>query len=208
MDMVDYEFFYDQLIPYLPGVELPLVNLQIRKVMRDFLTRTTLAREKFPFETIAGTDTYRLNATYGEVCSILSVKLPAYSPHPLPVVAEERRWPMAEGQPRGWFAALPHLPVLWPTPDAEYAVEIEAAVRPTLGDDLFPQDVVTQHMEAISMGVLGAMYSMPGKPWTKADAAAGAARGYSSAVKTIRATMRDGGQPNASTFRPIAIFGK
>lgn len=207
MANIAFSSLYDQVMPYLPGVELGMLNLQIRKVLRDFMTRTTITREEFLFDTVAGTATYKLTPTYGEVSSILGVYAQG-SEFPLPVVPEERRWARSPGQPAGWFALLASMPAVWPVPDDVYPVRIVAAVRPALATDNVPEEIVAEHAETIAAGVLSAMYAMPGKPWTKTDAAAASGRAYSNSVKTIRSTLRDGGQPNVSTFVGVRRFGK
>jgi hypothetical protein len=208
MSTVEFNVLYDQLLPYLPGAEIELVDFQIRKVMRDFLTRTTLLREPFTFTTVPGAATYRLTPGYGEVASVMEVRSP-YSVYPLPVVPEAKRAIVpTPDMPRGWWTAIAPLLVLHPVPDAEYDIHVVAAVRPTNDADRLPEDITNQHEETLATGVLAAMYSMPGKPWTKKDDALALARAYNSSVKTIRSTLRDGGQPNASTVTPAYVFGR
>ena len=58
------------------------------------------------------------------------------------------------------------------------------------------------------MGTLSMMYGMAGKPWTSTKGAQEAGRGFSQEIKSIRGRLRDGGQPNQSTFSPLFKFGK
>lgn len=207
MPNVAFSALYDQVLPYLPGAELAILDLQVRKVARDFMARTTIVREEFDFTTVAGTPSYRLTPVYGEVASIIDVRLQDAN-WPLPVVPEERRATRSPGQPQGWYAALNSMPVLYPTPDDAYNMRIIAAVRPSLATNDLPEDIVLEHAETLAAGILSAMYAMPGKPWTKTDVAAASGRAYSNSVKTIRSTLRDGGQPNVSTFVGARRFGK
>lgn len=198
---------HDQLLPYLPAVEIPLLNAQIVKTARDFFKRTTILREQFVFATVAGVAEYRLTPAYGEVSAIMAI-WPADDTNPLKVVAEDRRARAEAAQPRGWFAMLPDTPSFYPTPDAAYNFTVNAAVRPRSDATTLPGEVVTQYLEEIAAGVLAVMYGMPGKPWTQSKSATEAGRMYAGAVKTIRATLRDGGQPNQSTFTAARRFGR
>lgn len=207
MTPVALNTLYDQLLPYLPAVELPLLDSQIVKVARDFFKRTTVMRESFAFDTTAGTADYQLNPAYGEVASILEVRRTG-SITPLAVITESHRWPADSGQPTGWFALLPNMPTIFPVPDNVYPLQLAAVIRPKITDTTLPSEVVDQYREELCAGVLAAMFAMPGKPWTQTQTAKEAGRMYAGAVKTVRATIRDGGQPNQSTFTAARRFGK
>jgi hypothetical protein len=204
---VPFSALYDQVMPYLPGADLPLVDFQIRKIARDFMKRTTIQREDFTFVTQAGVPTYQLTPAYGEVCSILTV-WEGDNRNPLGVATEDRRGRVDAGSPRMWWSMLPSMPTIFPTPDGEYTITINAAVCPTLADTMLPEVVVAQHAEALGAGVLAAMMGMPGKPFTQSQASRSNGLMYSGAVRTIRATIREGGQPNHSTITALRRFGK
>lgn len=207
MTPVPTSILYDQLLPYLPAVETPLLDVQIIKVARDFFKRTTLLREQFTFTTVAGVAEYRLIPSYGEVSAIMDI-WPGSSVNPLKVITEARRPRADAAEPRGWFAMLPDTPSLYPTPDDAYTFTVNAAIRPRSDATELPGEYVTQYLEEIAAGVLAVMYGMPGKPWTQSKSATEAGRMYAGAVKTIRATVRDGGQPNQSTFTAARRFGR
>jgi hypothetical protein len=207
MTPVPLNTLYDLLLPYLPAVETPLLDSQIVKVARDFFKRTTLLREEFVFNTAVGIAEYQLNPTYGEVSSILEI-WPDGGVYPLSAVPEDRRSRRDAGQPQGWFSLLPNLPQIYPTPDGEYTLRVRAVIRPKHDDTTLPGEYVDQYREQLAAGVLAAMFGMPGKPWTQSKAAADAGRMYAGEIKTIRATLRDGGQPNQSTFTAARRFGR
>ncbi len=207
MTPVPVSELHNQLLPYLPAVEIPLLNSQIIMVARDFFKRTTVLREEFVFTTTPGVQDYQLNPVYGEVASIIAVWREGRD-WPLDPVPEHVRQRIDAGQPSGWFAMLPNLPSIYPMPDAAYEMTINAVVRPKRDDTTLPGEVVDQYREELCAGVLAAMYAMPGKPWTQSQSAKESGRMYAGAVKTIRSTVRDGGQPNHSTFSPLRKFGK
>lgn len=206
MANVAFSTLYDKILPYLPGAETPIVDNQLRKVLREFMTRTTIIRESFTLTTTPGVSTYRLQPVYGQVSAILRVWPEGQVP-PLPPVSDHALYPREPARPVAWFAHVPDVLSLYPTPDAAYEYFIDAAVTAAQDATTFPEELAHHYGEAIAAGVLAAMMSMPGKPWTQGDAAKSAARMYSGTLRELRARVREGGQSNHSTFRGIAKFG-
>lgn len=207
MANIPFSRLYDQVLPYLPAAETPIVDSQIRKVLREFMKRTSLVREKFQFPTVPGTDSYRLTPTFGQVSSILEVRLGAEDGTKLHALPESQRIPMAAGTPTHWYTLLPHILTLHPAPASSVQIACSAVITLKQDDTTFPEELFEQHAEAIASGVLATMYGMPGKPWTQPNAAKDAGRMYASAMRTIRGELRDGGHPSRSTFRGIVRFG-
>lgn len=211
--LVPFSALYDQVLPYLPAAELPLVDAQIRKALREFMRRTTITRETFDWYTdpMAATPTYWLKPSLGEVSSIIGVWIsedPASGQwHPLPPVPEERRIIRARGKPEGWYTTALDYLTLYPEPDAAYLMRATAVVTLKQTDTFFPDYILSHHAEAIGAGVLALMYGMPGKPWTQQTAAQQAGRAFAGEIRTLRGSLRDGGQPNQSTFIAARKFG-
>ena len=206
METVPFSAMYDHVLPYLPAAEPPIVDSQMRKIVREFMKRTTLFRETFEFATEAGTDVYRLTPTFGQVSSVIEVRFPGRLP--LPVVTEERRiLPATPAEPRGWSTTLPDLLTLHPVPDAAYTLRCTGVLTLKQDDTEIPAAIVEHHAEAVAAGVLAAMFGMPGKPWTQSQSSKESGRVFNGVIRTIRGQLRDGGQPNQSTFRGIARFG-
>lgn len=204
-----FEDVYDHVIPFLPGAEAPIVDQHIRRVLRDFFKRTTCWRETFKFDTNGINDTYHLWPTIGSVAKILLVYLDG-STRPAPVIPEHMRMEqLPPGKPQGWFGLTPQVITLRPSPTDVIPVEVHAAI--TIPVDLttrtFPDDVFDDHIETIAAGIVGGMMLMPGKPWSQRDTGLLYSRMYGAAVAQIRSELRDGGQPNQSTFTPACKFG-
>jgi hypothetical protein len=202
-----FEDLYDLILPYLPGAEQAIVDLQICKALREFFKRTTVWRETFAFNTTIGADTYSLTPTAGEVSSTLLVKAQGNKIDPAP---EQLRDPNAvPGPPRGWYSLIPRLLVLYPVPDAIYPISLTAVITLPIDGSLrtYPEEVHSEHAEAIANGVMGAMMAMPGKPWSKMDSAQVYGGAFGKAIRDTRGKLRDGGQPNQSTFRAPCRFG-
>lgn len=203
--MAAFSALYDYILPYVPGCETPLVDVTIRRVLRDFYKRTTLWRETFTFATTAGQTLYQLIPSSGKVASILTVEINQQRIGSLP--EEKRPAPAAvtaqdASTPNGWYSTYPALLSLNPKPTAGIPVVVEAAI--TLPLDIavltFSDDTFNEFGEEIGSGVVGAMMSMPGKPWTQPKAAGEYLGKYVRCVAAVRARLRDGGQPNASTL--------
>lgn len=210
MANVPFSRLYDQVLPYIPGAELPIVDVQIRKALREFMKRTTLIRETFAFPTLQDAGNYQLTPTFGQVASVLQVFLDnnVGDEIELPVRGEDLRYAgLSSSQPNSWWTTVPSLLSLYPTPDAAYTISVIAAITLKQDDTVFPEELVTNYAEIIAAGTISAMMAMPGKPWTQSAGSQSAGRTFSDGIKTIRGGLRDGGQPNQSTFRGIARFG-
>lgn len=199
-----FSALYDSVLPFLPGAQTPLVDATIRKAAREFLRRTTVAREHVVFTT-GPEEMYQLQPTAGVPASVLTVTVDgAHSP--LPVVPEHVA---RAGSPavRGWSSPMPHLIKLFGI-DAGALVDVELALTLSHDATAFPDGVFENYAEALALGTLSIMYSMPGKPWTSTESAKASARGFGNEIRTVRSKLRDGGQPNASTFSPSFKFGR
>lgn len=210
--MADLAFsdLYSQVLPYLSGAEIPIVDSQIRKAVREWMKRTTMYRETFTVVTLPGISDYKLlpaDPTTRQVCSIIAVYAQGNNNNPLRVVTEDRRPLVDPTEPTGWFSQLPDVVTLYPQPDAPYTFTVNAVLTLTQSATVMPEELIKQFGESLAAGVLSAMMDMPGKPWTQSQAARGYGRIFSGAIRTERGKLRDGGQPNQSTFQSIAKFG-
>lgn len=206
MANVPFSALHEQILPYLPGADTPIIDSTIRKVVREWMKRTTCIRESFAFDTAAGVSDYQLNPTTGLVSSIMAVWQDPAS-DPLPAATEDIRRNVPSACPTHWWEMIPGVVKLYPTPDAVYPITVNAVI--TLGhtDTEMPEELVSAYAEDITSGVLSMMMSMPGKPWTQSRAAVDMGRVFNGAIKTVRGKIRDGGQPNSSTFTAARKFG-
>lgn len=197
---------HDDVIPYLPGAAVPIIDSAIRKATREFLRRTTVLRQEFTFTTTPGADTYRLTPAFGQVSSVLGV-YEAGVDRPLPVATEHARHAGAVTQ-TAWQSPTPNVLRILPVPAEPKEFRVEAVITLGFEDTEFPDDIFENYSEALALGTLSVMYSMPGKPWTSADAARSAGRGFGNEIRRVRSLLRDGGQPNASTLTATFKFGR
>lgn len=210
MANVPFSRLYNQVLPYIPGAEIPIIDVQIRKALREFMKRTTLIRQTFTFPTVEDYNTYQLSPTFGMMSSVLQVFIDDMdgNERELPVRPEELRYAGHENnQPDSWWSTTPDVLTLYPRPDGVYSVSVIGVVTLKQDDTTYPEELSDNYAEIIAAGAISALMAMPGKPWTSSGGSQSAGRTFSDGIKTIRAGLRDGGQPNQSTFRGIARFG-
>lgn len=199
---------HNHVVPFLPGAETTMIDYQSRRVLREFFKRTTVWREVFEFNTTAGVATYSLQPTAGIVAHVMQVFVDGKQAVPVP---EDRRDMQAAAveKPTGWYSLLPQVLTLYPAPIGVVPVKVEAALTLDVAEaaPTYPDDVLNEHAEAIAAGVIGAMMLMPGKPWTQSEHGTMYSRIFGSAVRETRGKLRDGGQPNQSTFIAARRFG-
>lgn len=207
MANVAFNALHNLIVPYLPGADIPILDNSIRKVVREFMKRTTIIRETFVFPTVDGSSGYQLLPTFGQVASIIAVwDDPAADP--LKVATEEMRRNVPKGRPTHWFQTIPGVINLYPQPDGVYTITANAALTLTQTDTQLPEELVANYGEELTAGVLAMMMSMPGKPWTQSKASIEMGRVFNGSIKTVRGSLRDGGQPNQSTFTAARKFGR
>lgn len=206
MANVPFSALHELVLPYLPGADTPIIDSTIRKVVREWMKRTTCIRQTFAFNTVAGVSDYQLNPTTGLVSSIMAVWQDPAS-DPLGVAYEDMRRNALAARPTHWWETIPGVVKLYPTPDAVYPITVNAVITLSHSDTVMPEELVAAYGEELTSGVLSMMMSMPGKPWTQSRAAVDMGRVFNGAIKTARGKIRDGGQPNSSTFTAARKFG-
>lgn len=210
--MAQFSDFYDHIFPFLPSVHPAVVDLQLRKTLKEFFRRSTYWREDIPFTLQVGTDLTTLRPTQpGAVVShILTVTLDGQQLGVAPETA--RRAPGVTAQnakPRGWFSRISDILEFTDVADANYGgvaqVTLNLSMDPTEKD--VPDAVLEHYGDLIGAGCVGALMMMPAKPWTQPEASRPYLNRFAAGVLALRAQLRDGGQPNASTLRGPR-FGK
>jgi hypothetical protein len=201
-----FNTLYDQVVPYLPGAEPGIIDSNIRKALREFMKRSAMFREEFVFNTTPGVHAYQLTPTQFQVASLLSAYAPSISTRALDVATEEMQTLNYRG-PLRWYAIVPDVINLIPAPDDAIEIRANAILTLKQADTTYPEELLHHHGEAIAAGVLSIMMGMPGKPWTKTESAKQYGRVFNSEIKSVRARVRDGGQPNHSTFIAARSFG-
>jgi hypothetical protein len=194
--------FYDHLLPYLPGAEPGVVDLHIRKILKEFLRRTTIWREVIVVNPVVSGALYALVPAQpiGRVSDVLRVGH-GTSSITLPNIPEHMRVaPGSSASPRdGWYVQnLPYIYLATSTGLATVEVALTLTLEPGVVE--FPDFLLNNHSDVLTAGILASLMAMPGKPWTQFDMAKVNWTRYVNGVLALRASLRDGGAPNASTI--------
>lgn len=218
MAVRQFSELYDLILPYVPAVELPLVDYHIRRVTREFTRRTTLWRRRVTISTAPGVSDYVI-APYDaaedaaepeeipEVCdpySIISVTLAGRGIPPRP---EEARAPYgarpANAKPNSWYSPSARVLHLYPTPDAVYEVVVDVVCALTMfpSNPVLPEFLFVDYREIIADGVVSSLKQLANKPWFDPEGAGVWGRRYANSVQGIRAKLRDANQPNRGVMR-------
>jgi len=172
--------FYDLLLPELPGIATPMVDLHLREVARDFCTKTSAWREDLTaIDLVAEQGTY----TVATPASSELVRITELT------VAGELLWRLSDrnegrqnagatpkyrpNQPPFTLSAdLTELTLLEvPAAAVVGGLVIKAALKPTVAATTLPDFLKAQHSEAFRHGVLSRLMAMGRKPWTDRDLA-------------------------------------
>lgn len=203
MAMLPYLDWYDHTLPYLPGAETGVLDFHIRKILREFLRRTTVWRETITLTPLVGSYSYALvPANPGAiVAAVLSVGDSGNMNH-FPVLPENYR--PAPGyadasRPRGWYVqALPYINLYGAIGPTGVQCVLTLTLEPGVLE--FPDFLLNQYSDIIGAGIVASMMAMPGKPWTQFEVAQVHWRRYVNGMLALRAELRDGGQPNSGRF--------
>jgi len=210
--MATFKDLYDHVLPSVRGVDSPLVDYHIRRVLRDFLKKTTVWRETLPLLLTAGKTDYRLTpAASGQVGGVLRVYnratgLPLHNRDEGCVV----NGVVDAGAPDQWWQVYPSLISFNRPPSESQQLDVEAYKVVTLdpADDYFPDDVYENFVEIISNGVMSALQMMPAKPWTDTTMATVNNALYKKATYALRAKIRGGGAGNHSRVQAPRFAGR
>jgi hypothetical protein len=198
--------FYDYILPEVPLTTTAFVDFQMRRVLREFFRRTTCWRHTQAIAlTDATTNPISLVVPDGIPSAVLSVVLDG-AQYPLPVLPEHLRPPVGAALDRGsvvgWYLIAADELYVHRLPDGDHTLQVSLVANlPRDPENVtVPDFVLDHHHDIVADGVIAALYTMAGKPWTQPEAGKLKTKSYVRGVNAIRAALRDGGQPNASMF--------
>jgi hypothetical protein len=173
-------YFYDFVMPELPGVTTALVDLHLVHVARDFCTRSRAWRDDFtPIDVLAGVATYDLSPSQGSSETVTINKLTlngdllfddqwernrhCVTPTPdLPKYTQ--RTPFSLGDDSKTITLIDDEV---PDADATAALLLTGSIRPAVTAKNLPDLLTTTWLEAMRTGLLFRLMVMPTKPWTQ-----------------------------------------
>lgn len=213
--MANFSVLYDWVLPELPGCDLPIVNFHIRKVVRQFLKRTTLWREDVAIVLVPGQSLYPVtpivpgvtpsdsDTDVGVPLGILTCTVNNQVINP---ITEQTR--PADGilvqpcQPNAFFQFTPDYVTFYPVPDnaATYTalLHIYKTIPLTAADQSMPDAIYSHYVEAIANGVKSSLMGMPKKPWSNIEMALTYNKMFADSTLALRDRFRSGGVRNAT----------
>lgn len=151
----------------LVGCEFPLIDMHLRWVLHDFLTRTGLLRESLSVSLVAAQANYPL--TFATASGIAATLLTARIGESRLVHSTLAGLPAATGTPAMCALLDAETVGVWPTPTEAATLSLLAAITispsAALGTPTVPF-VCQPFFDYIHSGVLGRLYALPDKPWT------------------------------------------
>lgn len=172
--------WYDHTMPELNGVELPLLDMQLRNACIEFCNET--AAYVLPLalvDVLATVSEYSL-ASPDDQAEVFMVRAAWLNDHQLdyaPVRVLETgyvAWETMTGDPPTAYTQTQYNQVrLFPIPTAEYAAALRmtGVLRPTLAATGLADRIAVQYFRAIAAGAKTLLMSMGGKPWTNPEGA-------------------------------------
>jgi hypothetical protein len=167
--------FYNDLVPSLPGVGLPLLEHELRRAAQDFFSGSRAWRIVLdPIGTEAGVFEYQMMADdRGQ--DVVRIEAAAYLSGGLDVLTLPdvvtrygADWWNASGSPAAVTQLRPGYISLCPTPDAAVAdaLVLTVSVRPSDTSTGIDDDLAIKFRSALIDGAKGRLMLMPKKPWT------------------------------------------
>jgi hypothetical protein len=183
--------FYDLLLPELPGITTPMVDLHLREVARDFCVKTSAWVEDLTaISLVAEQGTYAVaTPASSELVRITEL-----------TVAGELLWRLTDrNAERDTTSAIPKYQanqppfqlsadltqvtlIEVPTAAVVAGLKIKAALKPSPAAATLPDFLKAQHSEAMRHGVLSRLMAMGRKPWTDRELAVAYDARWKSAV--------------------------
>lgn len=205
--MATFADFYPYLLPQVPGCSDPMATQALRDSAIAFCEDTMVLRTKLPaFATVSGTSTYTPSVSTGEqIARVLGVAVDGVQVY---AVAEaDAAFPLNQpGKPRYVSTvrtAVGFDLVLQPAPDAAYAVEVEAAMRPTRTATSLPDDLLDRWVEAVVHGAVYRLASVRGQPFSDQVLAGDAMAKYLRMAQKARIDSQFGRVVSSRRVSPI-----
>lgn len=157
----------------LKGIERPLVDIELRAVTAEFLSRTLLWRIPYEFVPTVGADAYIIPIPQTGIC--ISMLLNAnYGTSPIRIcdLTHLRTQRQGNGPPRAMALRDARTVQLWPAPDKEdQTVRFTAAMTVDLTESnpdepfILPFEVYP-FTNVLMDGLYSRLYAVPEMPWT------------------------------------------
>lgn len=186
--MKTWSQFYDFVLPELPGVDTPLVDIFLRNTAIDFCEETwSLMADMDTISTVAAVYEYDLDSPESGV-EVFAIKKAWIDSAPIDPIsmddlwAASTDWKTSSGKP-SYFAQQEAFKVLlYAVPDAVYSLDLTATLRPTTTALGVPDRFFADYRRQVSWGTMAALMAQPAKPWSNPDRSAYYRKEYEAAL--------------------------
>lgn len=165
--LVSPEEWLRELRTRLPGISEGQLKLELSSTLREFFTKSGMWMEELaPINVIADKDLYKLVFPQAKVMGVHNVSIEG-----TPITLTDRM-PSFTGSststPRMAYMLEHDLLQLFPMPNVDIikGLRVRARLNPGHGMCKVPVEAVSHFFDEIMDGVLGRLYSQPGKPYT------------------------------------------
>ena len=210
--MAALDDFYDDVMPHLGGAEKPLVDLHIRRAVRDFLSRTTLWRATIAVPTAIGQSDYPLTPTATD-SAVAGVYACTFDGGRMDNISEQRQplpgVVLQNGQPRAYAEPVRALLRVYPAPDRIANLNVGVVLTLPLDPSVatVPDFVVEHYRDVVADGILSNLLLIAKKPWSDPQMGLLRRSNYNNAVLRQRADLRGGGERHNEVIS-IPRFGR
>jgi hypothetical protein len=188
-----------RILARLTGIELPLVKVEVRATLTDFLSKTLLWRDTVLIPAVSGQEMYALMPPQVLAGVVGSRVLTAYyGESPMAVAALNGVLP-ASGVPTCVDLSESVWLRVWPVPDDSNPLQtirlnLVWGMDPTAIDpeDLVLPRQVLGYIEGITEGALARLYAIPDRPWSSLNHAAMHERKYRKVKLEARRAAEEG----------------
>ncbi len=157
----------DELTVRLPGASTDQIDLELKATVREFFTKSGFWTEELdPIDIVADTDIYTLTPTEGVIMGTMYVWVDHKS-IPLSTIKPKTVSTSSNSVQTAW-APQPNQIQLFPMPSVDITGGLKVLVRlnPDAKWRQLPDELGSHFFDEILDGVLGRLYSQPGKPYT------------------------------------------
>lgn len=174
--MKTWSQFYDFVLPELPGVDTPLVDIFLRNTSIEFCEETwALMADMDSINSVDAVYEYDLDSPESGV-EPFAVKQAWIDSMPISPISMDNLWAAStdwrtsSGKPI-YFAQQEFSKILlYPVPDAVgYTLDITVTLRPTTTATGVPDRLFADYRRQISWGTMAALMAQPAKPWSNPE---------------------------------------
>jgi hypothetical protein len=181
----------EELYSRVPGAASDHIDQELKSTLREFFTKSGFWTEELdPINIVALTDTYTLTPTTGVVMGVQAAWVDNKQVHLISIKPKVE--PTSPTTPNLGYCPQPNQLQLFPTPSVSITDGLKVLVRlnPSADFSDIPDEASSHFFDEIMDGVLGRLYSMPGKPFSNVVTAQYHLRRFRNGIASARDISR------------------